>query len=162
MVEFRCYDPTADGTGGIHRWYYKEITPEIRASIDSALELMALEKNLDDHPNFKRLRGKCLGLAEIIIDIPIENNENDARTKRRKNRNRGKINIRILGPDNPPNSQFMLLTGFVKRGGPDYGPACHQAHNRNKGVDKNANKALPCYFPENKSPRGKNARQEIP
>jgi hypothetical protein len=148
MVVFRCYDPSSDGSGGIHWWYDRQITPEVRSAIDSALELMSREAQLDGHPKFKPLRGKCSGLAEIKIDIPIERAENsDRRPKRKRRRERTEINVRILGCNNAPNTHFTLLTGFIKKGGSDYGPACRQAHSRSKGVSKNAEKAKPCSFP---------------
>jgi hypothetical protein len=146
MVEFRCYDPSNNGTGGIHHWYHKEITPEVRAGIDAALELMSKEKTLESHPSFKLLRGKCSGLAEIKIDIPISGAV-PVKRKGKKGRKRTQINVRLLGPNNPPNTIFILLTGFIKIGGPDYGPACKQAHQRNEGVKKNANKIWTCHFP---------------
>src|ERR1700734_469755 len=98
MVAFRCYDPSANGTGGIHLWYRAQI-PEVRSAIDGALEVMAHEKSLDGHIAFKPLRGRCSGLAEIKIDFPI---------KRRKKTDH--IHIRLLGPHNPPNVEFVLLT----------------------------------------------------
>src|SRR5262245_9077047 len=133
MVVFRCYDPRSDGTGGIHRWYEREISSEVRSAIDAVLELMSREAQLDGHPKFKSLRGKCSGLAEIKVDIPIKSAKNK-QSKKKRRRERTEINVRILGPDNPPNSHFILLIGFIKRGGSDYGPACRQAHNRKEGV----------------------------
>jgi hypothetical protein len=41
----------------------------------------------------------------------------------------------------------VLLYGFQKRGGPDYGPACHAALNRKRGVQRNGRRAQPCRFP---------------
>jgi hypothetical protein len=156
MVAFRCYDPSADGTGGIHHWYYKEISPEIQSEIDGALELMSLEAKLDEnHPSFKALRGKGLGLAEIKIDIPVLDDTPTAgkRKGKQKRRKKTEINVRLLGPNEPPNTCFILLTGFIKLGGSDYGPACRRAHQRRKGVKRNANKVRPCHFPKAKNPR---------
>jgi hypothetical protein len=146
MVAFRCYDPSTDGSGGIHRWYGTEIGPEIRSAIDGALELMGQEVQLDGHPSFKALRGKCSGLAEIKIDIPVQPTS-PIQKKKLKRRERIEINVRILGANEPPNTHFTLLVGFIKAGGPDYGPACLQAHRRHKGVRKNAGRARPCNFP---------------
>jgi hypothetical protein len=135
MVVFRCYDPSADGSGGIHLWYGAQ-APEVRSAIDGTLELMAREAKLDGHPGFKPLRGKGRGLAEIKIDFAVKRDKKSEQ-----------IHARILGPHNPPNTEFLLLVGFLKKGGPDYGPACHQAHKRNHGVKKNARKGKPCRFP---------------
>src|SRR5262249_13524064 len=131
MVTFRCYDPSADGGGGIHLWYQQQV-PEVRSAIDGALEVMALEARLDWHPNYKPLRGRCAGLAEIKIDFALDGEQ---------------IHVRLLGPHNPPTIEFLLLSGFLKKGGPEYGPMCRQAHNRNRGVIKNAGKGKPCRFP---------------
>jgi hypothetical protein len=152
MVTFRCYDPSADASGGIHRWYYREIPPNIQAEIDATLELLEVEPTLDGHPSFKPLRGKCLGLAEIKIDIPLEKEKGRPKNKqrrkgKRKRRERTEINVRILGPDRAPNIQFILLTGFIKLGDSQYGPMCKQAHSRKRGVEKNAAKAKSCSFP---------------
>jgi hypothetical protein len=138
MVAFCCYDPSTDGSGGIHLWY-EALAPKIRSAIDATLELMAVETTLDEHPSFKPLRGKCRGLAEIKIDIEIKDSKNPKRTH--------KIHVRILGPHNPPTKEFLLLTGFLKRGGPDYGPMCKQAHNRTRGVQRNEQKSKICRFP---------------
>jgi hypothetical protein len=135
MVAFYCYDPSADGDGGIHIWYQAQV-PAVRSAIDAALEVMSREDVLDEHPAFKPLRGKCSGLAEIKIDFAIKKG---AKTE--------KIHIRLLGPHAPPTAEFLLLTGFLKKGGPDYGPACHQAHNRNRGAQRDANRVKPCRFP---------------
>lgn len=153
MVAFRCYDPSDDGSGGIHRWYYRELSPEIQSEVDATFELLSTEMNLDGHPSFKPLRGKSgSGLAEIKIDVPIKKEKETEKPKRtrkgkRKRRERTEINVRILGPHNPPNTQFILLTGFIKLGDPQYGPMCKQAQGRKRGVEKNAAKAKPCRFP---------------
>lgn len=151
MVSFRCYDPSIDGSGGIHRWYYREISPDIRSEVDATIELLSVEAKLDGHPNFKALRGKSgRGLAEIKIDIQIKKGNaqpKQRRRRKRKRRERTQINVRILGPDNPPNKSFILLTGFIKLGDSQYGPMCKQAHSRKRGVEKNAAKARSCRFP---------------
>jgi hypothetical protein len=41
----------------------------------------------------------------------------------------------------------VLLFGFRKRGGSDYGPACRSALNRKRGVKRNGQRARPCHFP---------------
>jgi hypothetical protein len=138
MVAFRCYDPSTDGSGGIHLWYDAQIA-EVRSAIDATLELMAHEAVLDEHPSYKPLRGKCGGLAEIKIDLAIRGAQNPKKIE--------KIHVRLLGPHNPPTREFVLLTGFLKKGGPDYGPACTQAHNRARGVERNSQRAKPCLFP---------------
>jgi hypothetical protein len=148
MVDFRCYDPSADGSGGIHRWY-NEVLPELQSAIDSALEVLKREKKLDGNFRFKQLRKKCSGLAEIKVDVPIENVPElaELERKKRKDRRRTKITVRLLGPDEPPNTQFLLLLGFIKWGDNQYGPACREAHKRHKGVAKDVTKAKPCDFP---------------
>lgn len=158
MVAFRCYDPSIDGSGGIHRWYYREISPDIRSEVDATIELLSVETKLDGHPNFKALRGKGgRGLAEIKIDIQIKKENEEPKKQNRKSRRKGKrrrkrrertqINVRILGPDSPPNRSFVLLTGFIKLGDSQYGPMCRQANTRKRGVEKNAAKARSCRFP---------------
>jgi hypothetical protein len=138
MVAFRCYDPSTNGSGGIHVWYDAQ-TLEVRSAIDATLELMAVETALDGHPSFKPLRGKCLGLAGIKIDFAIKDNKNSKRVRQ--------IHVRLLGPYDPPTKEFVLLTGFLKKGGSDYGPMCKQAHNRKRGVQRNDQKSKPCRFP---------------
>src|SRR5580692_2593157 len=135
MVACACYDPSADGHGGIHIWYQAQL-PAVRSAIDAALEVMSHEAVLDEHPAFKPLRGKCLGLVEVKIDFPLKQGK---RTEQ--------IHVRLLGPHDPPTTDFLLLTGFLKKGGPDYGPACHQAHNRNRATQRDGNRAKPCRFP---------------
>jgi hypothetical protein len=41
----------------------------------------------------------------------------------------------------------VLLYGFRKRGGPDYGPACRAALNRKRGVEHDGRRARRCRFP---------------
>jgi hypothetical protein len=148
MVAFRCYDPTTDGSGGIHRWYDRDISPEARSAIDGALELMAREAKLDGHPSFKPLRGKCSGLAEIKIDVPSVGDGKQNRAKRRKKqKKKPELHIRLLGPNNPPNAEFILLTGFLKKGNTEYGPMGRQAHNRHRGVQRDERRAKDCLFP---------------
>jgi hypothetical protein len=142
MVAFYCYDPSDDGTGGIHIWYMEQL-PAVRSAIDAALEVLSHEVTLDENPAFKPLRGKCSGLAEIKIDFPTPN-KNSNNDKKKKS---AQTHVRLLGPHEPPTVEFVLLTGFLKKGGPDYGPACHQAHNRHRGIQRDASRAKPCRFP---------------
>jgi hypothetical protein len=145
MVAFRCYDASADGSGGIHLWYHAQI-PEVRSAIDGTLENMGRETVLDERPDFKPLRGKCAGLAEIKIELAIK------RYKKIE-----KIHIRLLGPHDPPTTEFVLLSGFLKKGDPEYGPMCKQAHNRHRGVQRDARRTKPCLFPAAPSSSGKHA-----
>jgi hypothetical protein len=128
MVAFRCYDPS-NARGGFHEWY-DDLSPECRSAVDAILELGARDRTLEQSGLFKALRGKCLGLSEVLVDFAM---------------NRKTIHIRILGFGRP--DDFVLLLGFRKRGGPDYGPACHAAHNRKKGVEHDRRRARPCRFP---------------
>jgi hypothetical protein len=168
MVAFRCYDPSDDGSGGIHSWYYREISSDVRSAIDGALELMAREAKLDGHPSFKSLRlgRRCLGLAEIKIDLPVTSNEKSKsdhkKSRKKKHNKKTEIHIRLLGPDNPPNVEFILLIGFLKTGNHQYGPMCKQAQNRKKRVTKDATRAKPCRFPKASDPRGEHSRQALP
>ncbi len=93
MPELRCYTLPQSGRG-IHTWY-DGLGGEIRAAIDAALESLAEETDWDDLQQFKRLRGKCRGLSEIVVDV-------------------GERHIRILGFDGPTRGQFTLLFGFEK------------------------------------------------
>jgi hypothetical protein len=48
----------------------------------------------------------------------------------------------------PGRNELLLLHGFSKLGGPDYGPACVTAHNRNRGAERDGyRRAQPCAFP---------------
>jgi hypothetical protein len=133
MVAFRCYDPSAEGGGGIHGWY-DGLRPDFRAQIDAALEILALEDNLNEIAEVKPLRGACEGLTEIIIDFQV---------------GKEKVGIRILGCDGPGRDEFTLLTGFER--GKDtaaiYGFHCPQAHQRKQGVMHDGRRAPPCRFP---------------
>ena len=133
MPEFRCYDPSADGGGGIHAWY-NTLSAEFRAQVDAALEILALEDNLNGIAEVKPLRGACEGLTEIIIDFRVGTT---------------KVCIRVLGFDGPGRDEFTLLTGFER--GKDtaaiYGYHCPQAHQRKQGVMHDGRRAPPCRFP---------------
>jgi hypothetical protein len=61
MVAFRCYDPSADGTGGIHIWYQAQL-PAVRSAIDAALELMSGEAILGA-PSIQAVAGQILGFG---------------------------------------------------------------------------------------------------
>src|SRR6266852_4655747 len=131
MISFRCYDPSADGSGGIHAWY-SQLSPEFRAEIDSAMELLALEDSLGDIPEVKSLRGACEGLTEIKLDFASGDAE---------------IHLRILGFDGPNKSEFTLLTGFQKENNNAvYGVECAKAHERKSGVIRDGRRAPPCGF----------------
>lgn len=132
MVAFRCYDPSADGSGGVHAWY-SQLSPEFRAEIDSAMELLALENSLTDSPDIKPLRGACEGLTEIKIDFEFDGAE---------------IHLRILGFDGPDKDDFTLLTGFQKQNNNAiYGVECAKSHERKNGVIRDGRRAPPCGFP---------------
>jgi hypothetical protein len=133
MVAFRCYDPSTDGGGGIHGWY-DGLRPDFRAQIDAALEMLALEDDLDDIEEVKAMRGACKGLTEIVIDFYVE---------------KTKVCIRILGFPGPDGGDFTLLTGFErsKDTAATYGFYCPQAHQRKEGVMRDGKRAPPCRFP---------------
>jgi len=132
MIAFRCYDPSGDGSGGVHVWY-NQLAPEFRAEIDSTMELLCLEKSLAESPEIKPLRGACEGLTEIKIDFKFGT---------------AKIHLRILGFDGPDKSEFTLLTGFQKQNNNAiYGVECLKAHERKEGVIRDGRRAPPCGFP---------------
>lgn len=132
MVAFRCYDPSADGSGGIHGWY-RALPSAYRAEIDAALELLALERALTGVDGVKALRGACEGLTEIIIDFEIAGVTH---------------HIRILGFDGPGAREFTLLTGFEKlKDNSIYGFYCNQAHERKEGAIRDGRRAPLCRFP---------------
>jgi len=132
MVAFRCYDPSANGGGGIHGWY-SGLSPEFRAEIDATLELLALDRDLDAVEQVERLHGACEGLTEIIVDFCVRKTE---------------VHIRILGFDGPGRDEFTLLTGFEKeKDNAIYGYYCPQAHQRKQGVMRDGRRAPPCRFP---------------
>jgi hypothetical protein len=132
MVAFRCYDPSADGSGGIHVWY-NGLQPSYQAEIDATLELLALERTLTAVDGVKALRGACEGLTEIIVDFEMDDTEK---------------HIRVLGFDGPGRGGFTLLTGFEKaKDNSIYGFYCRQAHERKEGVMHDGRRAAPCRFP---------------
>jgi hypothetical protein len=128
MVAFRCYESKSHG---IHRWLANQL-PEIQAEVSGALELLQAEREFSGICSVKPLRGKCKGLTEIKVDFPL---------------GKAAIHIRILGYEGPRNGEFTLLLLFIKKGGPDYGPACRSAHNRKRGVEKDERRTQPCRFP---------------
>lgn len=67
MVAFRCYNPSGTKDRGFHAWC-DELPPEFRSAVDVELELAGRDKTLEESGRFKDLRGKCLGLTEILID----------------------------------------------------------------------------------------------
>jgi hypothetical protein len=131
MVAFRCYDPSDDGTGGIHRWY-NQLPDAIQGEIDAVLEAMQLETSLASHPLTDVMRGACRGLTRITIKAVHLGEE---------------IHIRILGFDGPERRQFTLLRGFEKLADADYGKACWAALRQKEGVERDGVRAPPCQFP---------------
>ena len=132
MVAFRCYDPSSNGSGGIHAWY-SQLSPEFRAEVDSVMELLSLEQFFTGIPEVKPLRGACEGLTEIKIDFSLGATE---------------IHLRILGFDGPDKEEFTLLSGFQKvRNNAVYGVECARAHERRDGVLRDGRRAPPCGFP---------------
>ncbi len=132
MVAFRCYDPSGAGTGGIHAWY-TQLSIDFQAEVDATMELLELEKSLDDVPEVKPLRGACAGLREIKIDFGMDDAE---------------VHLRIIGFDGPGRGEFTLLTGFQKQGNNAiYGAECEKANRRKAGVLSDGKRAPPCGFP---------------
>ena len=129
MWTIRCYDPSSSGTGGIHTWF-DLLTGEVKAAVDAALELLAIEPGpLEDLPHYKKLRGHCRGLDEVIINL------DDGRL------------FRILTFRGPRRRDCTLLFGFEKDSNVDYGHACNSAHWRRQGVDSDEKRAPECQFP---------------
>jgi hypothetical protein len=113
--------------------------------VDAALEIREREKALDNEHYFKALRAKGEGLIEVLIDFELENDDPRARKQpKTTKRTKEQVHIRILGYGSA--SDFVLLYGFRKFGGPDYGPACHAAFSRKAGVEKDGRRARPCQF----------------
>lgn len=126
MATLRCYDPN-DAGGGVHGWYQR-LPPAGRAAIDAALEDLSDEALLDNLPQLKPLRGKCVGLDEVIIDTPT-------------------VLYRVLCFRGPNRGDLTLLFGFEKQGNFDYGPACWSAQRRKEGVIHDGRRAPRCRFP---------------
>jgi hypothetical protein len=133
MPRLRCYDPSGDGGGGIHGWY-DGLSPVFRAQVDTVLELLALEDDLDAVPEVKAMRGACVGLTEIEINFYAAQQ---------------KVSLRILGFVGPDRGDFTLLTGFErsKDTAATYGFHCPQAQQRKEGVMGDGKRAPPCRFP---------------
>jgi hypothetical protein len=133
MISFRCYDPSSDGSGGIHAWY-RGLSPTFQAQIDSALEDLALERDLESAAIIEELHGACEGLLEAQIDFgPNKRNQ---------------IHVRILGFEWPRRRIFAMLVGFQKT--PEnisYGPHCRSALGHKDGVLKDGQRAKRCHFP---------------
>jgi hypothetical protein len=85
------------------------LPPEFNSAVDAELELIGRDRTVEESGRFKELRGRCRGLTEIVIDFEVASN-----TQRRKHE---EIHIRILGFGDA--SDFVLLYGFRKHGGPD-------------------------------------------
>jgi hypothetical protein len=143
MVAFRCYS-------GRDSWR-AAIPAEFDDEVDTAVEVLQQRRSLGDERYFKELRGKCEGLTEVRVDFELELDDPRSRSvlgRRAGSRRprRPQIHIRILGFGTA--DDFVLLYGFQKRGGSDYGPACRSAHNRRRGVIHDGRRATPCRFPQ--------------
>lgn len=138
MIAFLCYDPSADGSGGIHEWYDR-LPSRYRSEVDSVLELLAADRDdFYSQAEVKELRGACEGLTEIKVDFAksAEGNGND------------QIHLRILGCEGRNGREFILLFGFEKvRQNAEYGAACRSAQQRKWGVTHDGRRAQPCRFP---------------
>jgi hypothetical protein len=147
MAAFRCYNP-ADAGGDAREAWRMPIPSAFDADVDAAMEIREQERTLEDKRYFKSLRGRCEGLTEVLIDITLESDDPRRTQKQQKVKikrsPREKVAIRVLGFGSAEN--FVLLYGFRKYGGPDYGPACHSALNRRLGVDRDDRRARPCSF----------------
>jgi hypothetical protein len=145
MVAFRCYNPSGTARRGFHVWY-DGLSPEFRAAVDVELGLAQRDRSLEESGRFKPLRGRCVGLTEILIDFVSEiDDDADAGAPRQRRRHRPQdLHIRILGYGTA--GDFVLLLGFQKHGGSNYGPACRSAHNRKRGVERDGWRAQPCRF----------------
>jgi hypothetical protein len=132
MVRLRCYDPTGNETGGIYEWY-ASLGAHFQAQVDSVLELVQAERDIDASEDLKSLSGACEGLVEVLIDFL------DSATE---------IHIRILGCA-CSRSELVLLTGFQKfNDNAIYGYYCQQADQRKEGVLRDGRRARPCVFPQ--------------
>lgn len=133
MIIFRCYDPSSDGSGGIHAWH-RSLSSAFQAQVDTTLEDLALERDLESANIIEALRGACEGLLEVKIDFgPDEDNL---------------THIRILGFQWPKRRVLTMLVGFQKT--PEnisYGPHCRSAHGHKDGVLRDGQRAKPCRFP---------------
>jgi hypothetical protein len=137
MITFLCYDPSADGTGGIHEWY-DGLPSRYRSQVDSVLELLAKGPgDFYSQDEVKGLRGACGGLTEIKVDFAEQTNGKEK-----------KIHLRVLGCEGSDKREFILLIGFEKiKGNTEYGPACRSAQGRKWGVKHDARRARSCRFP---------------
>jgi hypothetical protein len=133
MIAFRCYDPSTGGSGGIHAWHNHDLTPAFQAHVDTALEDLALEDDLESAPNVKPLWGACEGLTEVQIDFGLK----------------GKvIHIRILGFEWPWRRVFTMLKGFQRAPhNISYGPHCRSAQTFKDKVIHDGQRAKRCKFP---------------
>jgi hypothetical protein len=150
MVAFRCYSGTSAGERHDDAWR-AAIPAEFNGEVDAELELLQQHRTLQDKQYFKPLRRRCAGLIEVRIEFELElddprtQHESMRRRKGRSRPERPKVIIRILGFGSA--DDFILLYGFRKYGEPDYGPACHSALNRKRGVEHDERRAPPCQFP---------------
>jgi hypothetical protein len=136
MVAFRCYNPTAPKDEALDAWR-AALPPEFNSAVDAEMALIARDQSLEESGRFKALRGRCLGLTQIMIDFVLDADETRNKPE--------EVHIRILGFGTA--RDFVLLYGFRKRGDRDYGRACHAALNRKRGVERDGRRAQPCGFP---------------
>jgi hypothetical protein len=138
MIRFECYDPSSDGSSGIHAWYLG-LVPTFKAQMDAALEDLALERDLDSAELVETLHGACEGLLEVKIDFVL---------RRKEGRRKENIHIRILGFEWPERRTLTLRRGFQKTPADiSYGPHCRAALGYREGVMKDGRRSLPCRFP---------------
>ena len=132
MLAFECYDPSSDGTGGFHAWY-ASLSAVFQAQVDTALEDLALERNVSSAKIIESLHGACAGLLEIKIDFgPDEDHL---------------TSLRILCFERSRRT-LTLLVGFEKTPTAiSYGPHCRSALERKNGVTRDGRRAKPCQFP---------------
>jgi hypothetical protein len=120
MPVLRCY---VLGGGGLRAWYLAQ-PPEVRAAIYSTLEVLEVERDWRQHPQYRDLRGACAGLGEIKIDLDSGH-------------------FRILVFHGPYRDEVTLLSGFQKtKGNKEYGAACWAANQRKSGVITDSRRAI--------------------
>ena len=128
---FHCYAP-GDGAGGIHGWY-DGLPGVVQGAIDAALEVLSnTRRSLWDERQFGSLRGVCEGLSVVRFDI---------------GEGKAKQAWRVLAFEGPGRRRITLLYGFLEASTEDYGPACHAAKQRMRGVIGDDGRAPPCEFP---------------
>lgn len=143
MVAFWCYDPSDDGSRGFNAWRAR-LPLYYRARMDTTLRLLvpngAFARALADEDTVKPLKGRrCAGLIQIKVDFAVYAPQGELlprRKKHKRKKRRPEIHIRILCFRWPGRDDVTLLHGFLKKGEPDYGPACRTAFNKMRGVQK--------------------------